>query len=44
MTLELHETDDARHPINEILLLHDDFAEPVKLTGDDTVLGCAGYV
>ena len=44
MTLELHVTDIVGHPVGKIILHHDDPAQPVILTGDDAVFGCAGYV
>ena len=37
MTLELHVTDNASHPVGEILPEHDNSAEPVKLTGDNAI-------
>ena len=37
MTLELHVTDDASHPAGEVIAVHDDYAKPVKLTGDNAV-------
>ena len=35
MTLELHVTDNASHPVGEVLPEHDNPAKPVKLTSDD---------